>query len=163
LRRRHPEIPNFTDPAWQARRSEAQLLASILDGKGTGMPSFREKLSADQVRALIAYVRTFAPAPGPPGQEEHEQPIPGESGRPEQPPAVEARDAEQPESFHGKLIRWLGGFHPAVMHFPIALLTAAAVAELLCLVRGKPALAAGLQAAAAYLTTAPASPAVPAD
>jgi uncharacterized membrane protein len=47
-----------------------------------------------------------------------------------------------PESFHGKLIRWFGDFHPAVVHFPIALLTAAAVAELLCLVTGKPALAA---------------------
>src|SRR5438445_592196 len=42
-RDRLPEIPNFTDPAWQARRSEAQLLASILDGKGKEMPPFRDK------------------------------------------------------------------------------------------------------------------------
>src|SRR5262249_26045223 len=32
-RGRLPEIPNFTEASWQARRSDAQLLASILDGK----------------------------------------------------------------------------------------------------------------------------------
>src|SRR5262245_43410547 len=35
-----PTIPDFTDTAWQARRSDAQLLAAILDGKGDEMPSF---------------------------------------------------------------------------------------------------------------------------
>ncbi len=37
------------------------------------------------------------------------------------------------------MIRWLGKFHPPLVHFPIALLTAAAVAELLRLATGKPA------------------------
>jgi mono/diheme cytochrome c family protein len=37
-RSRLPEIPDFTKSPWQARRSDAQLLASILDGKDE-MPS----------------------------------------------------------------------------------------------------------------------------
>src|SRR5262249_53112831 len=38
-RRRQLEVPDFTDAAWQARRSEAQLLASMLDGKGDERPA----------------------------------------------------------------------------------------------------------------------------
>ncbi|MCR9095709.1 MAG: hypothetical protein NXI30_15920 [bacterium] len=38
-----------------------------------------------------------------------------------------------------KPLRWLGKFHPPVTHFPIALLTAAALAELLFLRTGSPA------------------------
>ena len=57
------EIPDFTKSAWQARRSDAQLLASILDGKDE-MPSWRDKISQEQARSLVAYVRAFAPAPG---------------------------------------------------------------------------------------------------
>jgi hypothetical protein len=34
---------------------------SILDGKGTRMPSFRDKLSRERARELVAYIRTFAP------------------------------------------------------------------------------------------------------
>jgi uncharacterized membrane protein len=36
------------------------------------------------------------------------------------------------------MIRWLGRFHPPAVHFPIALLTAAAVSELLRAATGKP-------------------------
>jgi mono/diheme cytochrome c family protein len=61
------EIPDFTDASWQARRSEAQFLASILDGKGQDMPSFRGKINEDQARDLAAYVRTFAPTTARPG------------------------------------------------------------------------------------------------
>src|SRR5262249_5312287 len=58
-RRSRPEIPNFTDTSWQARRSDGQLLASVLDGKGKEMPPFREKISAEQARSLVAYVRSL--------------------------------------------------------------------------------------------------------
>lgn len=44
------------------------------------------------------------------------------------------------------LIRLLGRFHPAIVHFPIALLTVAAVLESWQLVRRKPGLAAGTPA-----------------
>jgi mono/diheme cytochrome c family protein len=58
-RRRYPEIPNFTDSAWQSRRRDAQLLASILDGMEQGMPSWRDKISKEQAAGLVAYIRAF--------------------------------------------------------------------------------------------------------
>lgn len=56
------EIPDFTSRPWHARHSDGQLLASILDGKGTGMPSLSGKLTKSQARDLVRYVRAFAPA-----------------------------------------------------------------------------------------------------
>jgi cytochrome c553 len=57
-----PEIPDFSAAAWQKRRTDAQLLVSILDGKGSSMPTFRGKLNDKQARGLVAHVRSFAPA-----------------------------------------------------------------------------------------------------
>jgi cytochrome c oxidase cbb3-type subunit 3 len=59
LGRRLPGIPDFTSGRWQQSRSRAKLMASILEGKGEKMPAFRGKLDADQVSALVAYIRTF--------------------------------------------------------------------------------------------------------
>jgi hypothetical protein len=75
-RGREPEIPDFTDPAWQARRSDAQLQASILDGKGPDMPTWRGKMSEDQARGLVAYVRAFAAPAESPGRAEPEMSAP---------------------------------------------------------------------------------------
>jgi mono/diheme cytochrome c family protein len=69
-----PEIPDFTDASWQARRSEAQFLASILDGKGQDMPAFRGKINEDQARTLAAHVRTFAPTTARAGPEKKQEP-----------------------------------------------------------------------------------------
>jgi mono/diheme cytochrome c family protein len=64
-RARAPEIPDFTDELWQEKRSDAQLAASILDGKGTSMPAFGGQLSKDTARILAAYVRSLdPPSPG---------------------------------------------------------------------------------------------------
>jgi uncharacterized membrane protein/mono/diheme cytochrome c family protein len=123
------EIPDFTDVSWQGRRSDAQLLASILDGKGPEMSPFRGKISEAQARGLVGRVRAFAPATQSPGQEE-----PGQAGA-----AGPAEQAEPPGGFPGKVAGWLGKLHPPAVHFPIALLAAAAVAELLRLATGKPA------------------------
>jgi mono/diheme cytochrome c family protein len=73
-RDRLPEIPDFTRAAWQARRTDAQLKASILDGKGALMPPWRGKAGAEQVRGLVAYVRSFAPAAAKPGPGEQNGP-----------------------------------------------------------------------------------------
>jgi uncharacterized membrane protein len=56
-----PEIPDLTDASWQSRRSDLELRASILDGKGPAMPPAGGKIRADQARVLVDYVRTFAP------------------------------------------------------------------------------------------------------
>jgi mono/diheme cytochrome c family protein len=60
-RDRMAEIPDFTQAAWQARRSDAQLRVSILDGKASDMPAFHERLSDSQARDLVAYLRAFGP------------------------------------------------------------------------------------------------------
>jgi mono/diheme cytochrome c family protein/uncharacterized membrane protein len=124
-RGRLPKIPDFTKFSWQARRSDAQLLASILDGKDE-MPRWRDKVSEEQARGLMAHVRAFASTTEKSGQRQQEGPA-----------SAELTESEPPSSFLGKLIRWLGGFHPPAVHFPIALLTVAAVAELLRLVPGR--------------------------
>ena len=58
-----PPIPNFTDPKiGQPHPLDAQLQASILGGKGTLMPANSGRVTADQARDLVAYIRTFGPA-----------------------------------------------------------------------------------------------------
>jgi cbb3-type cytochrome c oxidase subunit III len=52
--------PNFTDAKWQASRTNAQLTASINNGKGT-MPAFKGTLSPADIKALVTMVRGFAP------------------------------------------------------------------------------------------------------
>jgi mono/diheme cytochrome c family protein len=54
-------LPDFRKSDWHARRSDAQLQVSILDGKGGAMPAFAGQLNKEQVRALIGYVRAFDP------------------------------------------------------------------------------------------------------
>ncbi len=55
-------IPDMTSPAWQKKVGEAQMKVAILDGvkregKPEGMDGFRDKLSPEQVDALVAFVR----------------------------------------------------------------------------------------------------------
>jgi hypothetical protein len=57
-----PTIPDFTNQAWQERRSQPELMLSILDGKGTLMPAFRERINDEQAQELAVYVRNFAPS-----------------------------------------------------------------------------------------------------
>ena len=57
-----PEIPDFSTRTWQERRGRVELTVSILEGRGTHMPGFGDKLSAAQARELVEFVRTFGPA-----------------------------------------------------------------------------------------------------
>jgi mono/diheme cytochrome c family protein len=66
MRAQIPGLPNFTSPDWHARRSDAQLATSILEGKGTAMPAFDGKLGEAQVRDVITYIRSFVSAKAPP-------------------------------------------------------------------------------------------------
>jgi mono/diheme cytochrome c family protein len=58
-----PSIPDFTARAWQESRTDPRLVVSVLDGKGSEMPPFRDKFSREQVRDLVAFVRSFGPTP----------------------------------------------------------------------------------------------------
>lgn len=51
--------PALMDAEWIYGSEPSQVFASIVQGRPNGMPSFRGKLSNDQVWALTAYVRSL--------------------------------------------------------------------------------------------------------
>ncbi len=62
-----PRPRDLGDPAFQAKRSDAELIAVIRSGGpsaglSTGMPPWGRTLNARQVGDLVAYVRTLKPA-----------------------------------------------------------------------------------------------------
>ncbi|HEX4947260.1 MAG TPA: c-type cytochrome [Blastocatellia bacterium] len=52
-------VKDFTDGKWQKSRSDAQFTASIKNGKGEVMPAWKAKLSEEEIKALVAFVRAF--------------------------------------------------------------------------------------------------------
>ena len=145
VRSRYHEIPDFTDASWQARRSNAELTDSILHGKGSAMPPGDDDLGEEQVRPGRPCPRlrpglgkTEAAGAGRAYPRPEHGRFHGRGSR-KRLALAEPPEVEVPLSFGEKLTRWLGKSHPPAVHFPIALLTAAAVAELLRMVTGKPA------------------------
>ena len=61
-----PRPPDFAAADWQSTRSDAQLMSSIREGKGSAMPAFGGKLGDAQVRDVIAYIRSFSRVKGSP-------------------------------------------------------------------------------------------------
>lgn len=51
---------------------------------------------------------------------------------------MQGMEMERPKTFGGRLVRWLGAWHPAIVHFPVALLLTVAFLELAAAVRRKP-------------------------
>jgi hypothetical protein len=62
-----PTIPDFSRRPWQGGVSDPQLRASVLEGKGTLMPAFRGRISDEQARDLIAYIRALGAVRTTPG------------------------------------------------------------------------------------------------
>jgi mono/diheme cytochrome c family protein len=52
--------PSFTDAAWQKKESDADLTDDIKKGKPPKMPAFGSKLNDGEIKALVAYLRTFS-------------------------------------------------------------------------------------------------------
>jgi len=52
---------NFNDPAFQSAWSEEAIAKITSDGKGK-MPGYRSKLSSEQIKAVVAHVKTLGPA-----------------------------------------------------------------------------------------------------
>jgi cytochrome c6 len=57
-------IPDMTSAAWQKKVSDAEMKKAILDGfkregKPEGMDAYRDKLTPEQVDALVALIRGF--------------------------------------------------------------------------------------------------------
>jgi len=56
-----PAPRNFHDHAFQRERTDEQLKLAIMNGKGTGMPSFGTLFDEGQLRSLVAHVRSLDP------------------------------------------------------------------------------------------------------
>ena len=54
-------IPDFTSKTWHEERSDADMMVSIQEGKGNNMPAFPSKFTEEQLRELVAQVRSFVP------------------------------------------------------------------------------------------------------
>jgi len=52
--------PDFTNAEWQSKKTDDELANGIKKGDPPKMPPFGAKLTDDQVKALVSYVRTFA-------------------------------------------------------------------------------------------------------
>jgi mono/diheme cytochrome c family protein len=55
------KIPDFRSAAWHGKKSDAALAVSILEGKGTVMPAFGERLNHDDAQELVAFIRALEP------------------------------------------------------------------------------------------------------
>jgi len=51
-------IPNFTETAWQQRRTDEKLIEVISKGKGQ-MPAWKDKMTEEQIKAMVALIRKF--------------------------------------------------------------------------------------------------------
>lgn len=58
-----PNIPDFTNAAWQKAYSDQDLVQRIEVGKEPLMPAYKGKLSPEQILALAEYVRAFGSKP----------------------------------------------------------------------------------------------------
>lgn len=57
------KTPNFTDAKWQAAHSDKELMNAIENGvKGTAMVSFKDKLSQQEMKAVLKYIRSLGAA-----------------------------------------------------------------------------------------------------
>jgi mono/diheme cytochrome c family protein len=51
---------NLNDPAWQAKNSVDAIVKVTTDGmKDTKMPGYKDKMSADEIKAVAEYVKTL--------------------------------------------------------------------------------------------------------
>jgi len=58
-----PTIPDLTDSKWQATRTDADLLNSVLEGKGQFMLSMKDKFALAKIdpKEMVAFMRSFQP------------------------------------------------------------------------------------------------------
>lgn len=81
--------PALMDASWIYGSSIDNIVRTILEGRPNGMPSFRGKLTGDQVWQIAAYVRSMSgnvPADAAPGRNDDLSPHPPEGQLPRQSP-----------------------------------------------------------------------------
>ena len=57
--RKYEKIQNFTDSAFFKKRKVSDLVEAIERGKGRDMKGFSEKLSKEEIIAVVAYIQTL--------------------------------------------------------------------------------------------------------
>ena len=58
--RKYEKIQNFTDSTFFKKRKESELIEAIEKGKGRDMKGFSEKLSKEEINAVMLYIHTLA-------------------------------------------------------------------------------------------------------
>ena len=57
---RELKAKDFTRPKWQKHTSDEEIVGTITNGiPKKKMPAFKDKLSAEEIRALVPYLRAF--------------------------------------------------------------------------------------------------------
>jgi mono/diheme cytochrome c family protein len=56
-----PDVPDFTDPRWQASRSDPQIVNILMEGRGAVMPTFRGTLTLEESWAMARYLHSLVP------------------------------------------------------------------------------------------------------
>jgi hypothetical protein len=85
-----PDVPNFTNPRFQACRTDGELARAILEGRGSVMPPWRGALSLEEAWAIARYIRTFVPGTEVPRPDYNPPPAPGGPSIPPGGPSVPA-------------------------------------------------------------------------
>ena len=58
--RKYEKIQNFTDSSFFTKRKDSELTEAIEKGKGRDMKGFSEKLSKEEIHAVMLYIHTLA-------------------------------------------------------------------------------------------------------
>ena len=57
--RKYDKIADFTDPEFFKKKKDSELLEAVEKGKGRDMKGFAEKLSKDEIKAVVEYIHTL--------------------------------------------------------------------------------------------------------
>ena len=57
--RKYEKIQNFTDSSFFMKRKDSELTEAIEKGKGRDMKGFSEKLSKEEIHAVMLYIHTL--------------------------------------------------------------------------------------------------------
>lgn len=67
--------PNLRDSLWIYGGADVQIFSSIAEGRPNGMPSWADRLPADQIWRLVAYIKTLSTS-----REPVKPPVPSQGG-----------------------------------------------------------------------------------
>jgi mono/diheme cytochrome c family protein len=61
VKKRAKNLPDFMSTLWHASHTDLELRVSILNGKGSSMPNFSDRLSEAQAQELVLFIRGLNP------------------------------------------------------------------------------------------------------